>query len=184
MLDDYLKNYFQIDIEHTTKLSTNGYDFLENNLIEIFGERGKYSNNLNRYFHSPEFQHPNICRVAEKIDAIPELTKFDIDMTLARETYFQEIARALIHGYDSNKEHTDDELMKFAGILGICPGGVNWHEALFPRVLDLFVSSEKEGEEIWDKIEKKKNIISVMITTMVNSMREGHLIEYYDRKLW
>lgn len=35
--------------------SMNGFDFLESYLTELFGERGSFRHNLERYHRSPEF---------------------------------------------------------------------------------------------------------------------------------
>ena len=165
--------------------SSNGYDFLESYLTALYGERGTFRHNLQRYLSGKEFL--NSCRAPTCIDDIPELTFETIRAQVVREAHFCnrcDHALAVYAKRQQEQKLTKDDYYEIAGIMGLCPGQYDWHETLFPHLVDLFVSSEKEGNEIWKSVEKQPNIIEVMVSVMSNGLRSGQIIDYYNRHLW
>lgn len=140
--------------------STNGFDFLEFHLTELFGERGGFRHNLERYHRSPEFHEA--CRFPSSIDEIPELTVETIHAQIERENFFQRQCQQVLSIYDQRSRDgtmTKEDYYEIAGIMGLCPGRVDWCDTLFPHLLDLFVSSDEEGQKLWDHAWRLPNIV-------------------------
>jgi|GEM_PF-6324197 len=166
-------------------LSSNGYDFLESYTRKLYKERGTFRHNLERYLHGSEFI--NACRNPENIDQIPEITFENIQNQAERETHFNNLCSDLMKAYaqrTQNDELTDDDYYEIAGIMGLCPGQCDWHETLFPHLVDLFVSSEEEGQEILDSVKQHPNLVALMVDVMSDGIRSGQIINYNGRNLW
>lgn len=160
-------------------ISSNGFDYLEYYLQQIYGQRGEAKYNLFRYLHSEEFAAG--CRIVTNIDDIPEISVDDIKGILKREETFKNYSRELQERYDELNNAgklTDDAYYELAGIMGLCPGQTDWIDNLFVHVLDLFVNSEEEEALLIEKSKAKPNIVAVMVDMMMNAIREGQIIEY------
>lgn len=165
-------------------LSENGYDFLQTYTDILYNERGSFSHNLKRYKNSEEFQ--NSCRDARNIEVIPELTNELLFKQIDREVHFRLLSQDVKKHYDDklNKNNlSDEDCYEIAGIMGLCPGRRDWHETLFPHLVDLFVSSEVEALEIHNSVEQNPKIVNVMVSNMMNGIREGQIINYKNRKM-
>ena len=71
--------------------SSNGYDLLESYTTALYGERGAFRHNLERYLHSAEFL--NACRSPSSIENVPELSFRDIKQQIEREEYFKVLCK-------------------------------------------------------------------------------------------
>lgn len=165
--------------------SSNGLDFLESYLTELFGERGSFRHNLERYYFSPEFK--DACRFPTGVDDIPELAFETIQAQIEREAAFQRQCRHLLSLYAQRSQDrtiSQADYYEIAGIMGLCPGHLEWHDTLFPHILDLFVSSDEEGQALWEHARQLPNIVEVMVTVMSDGLREGQIIDYYGRYIW
>lgn len=165
--------------------STNGFDFLESYLTELFGERGSFRHNLERYHRSPEFYEA--CRFPSNIDEIPELTVETIHTQIERENFFRRQCQQVLSIYDQRSRDgamTKEDYYEAAGIMGLCPGRVDWCDTLFPHMLDLFVSSDEEGQKLWEHAWQLPNIVQVMVMVMSDGLRHGQIIDYGGRYLW
>lgn len=166
-------------------LSSNGYSFLESYTKTLYGERGCFRRNLERYVCSDLFQQ--CCRTPKSVEEIPEIKLDNIKAMITREEFFKGTADHIVNEYTkriNDDSLTKDDELEIAGIMGLCPGHCEWHDTLFPHVVDLFISSEKEGKEIWDSIMEQRNIVSVMVSVMINGIRNGQLIDYNGRELF
>ena len=166
-------------------LSSNGYDRLESYTRKLYKERGTFRHNLERYLHGSEFI--NACRKPENIDQIPEITFENIQNQAERETHFNNLCSHVMKVFaqrTQNNELTDDDYYEIAGIMGLCPGQCDWHETLFPHLVDLFVSSEEEGQEIWNSVKQQPKLVAVMVDVMSDGIRSGQIINYNGRNLW
>ena len=165
--------------------SSNGYDLLESYTTALYGERGAFRHNLERYLHSAEFL--NACRSPSSIENVPELSFRDIKQQIEREEYFKVLCNHVLEVYASREKEevlTQDDYNEMAGIMGLCPGQCDWHETLFPHLVDLFVSSSEEGNEILKNVAGSPNIVKIMVTTMSDGLRSGQIINYLGRNLW
>lgn len=160
--------------------TSDGYDFLEGYTKELYGLRGTFEHNLRRYLCSYEFRMA--CKDPENIESIPELTFEEIRTVIQREQYFQELSAKVTGIYTelvAEGKMTDADVLEYAGILGLCPGRCDWHETLFPHLVDLFVTNEEEGNAIWKRVEERVNIVSVMASAMTDGMRDYQIINVH-----
>ena len=149
--------------ENKLFLTSNGYEYLEDYLTQIYGERGSFRHNLERYANSNGFL--NHTHVINSIDDIQEITFQDLQNQVKREEHFKKIAHDLVQLYDElqrNDKLTNEAEYEVAGIMGFAPGVLNWNETLFPHLLDLFVSTEEEGITIKKELAKKPNIADIL----------------------
>lgn len=162
--------------------SSNGFDFLESYLTQLYGTRGSAKHNLERYRDGDEFRAG--CRYATDIEQIPEITGDDIKNIINRQEMFKALSRDIQKRYDelqSNSTLTDDDYYEIAGIMGICPGHTAWMDTLFPHVVDGFVTSQAEADKIFKDVKKKSNVLKIMVDMMVCYLREGQIIRFEDR---
>ena len=165
--------------------SSNGYDLLESYTTTLYSERGMFRHNLERYLHSAEFI--NACRSPSSIEDVPEISFQDLKQQIEREEYFKGLCNHVLEVYASREKEgllAQDDYNEIAGIMGLCPGHCDWHETLFPHLVDLFVSSDEEGSKIWKSVEENPNIVRIMVTTMSDGLRSGQIINYFGRYLW
>lgn len=165
--------------------SSNGYDLLETYTKMLYGERGSFRHNLERYVYSEEFQKG--CRTPQTVEEIPELTFAQIKQQISWEEHMAKRCTDMITILDQRERDramTDQDYLEVAGIMGLCPGRCDWYETLFPHVVDLFVSSEDEGNAIWKSVEAQINIVKVMVTVMSDGLRCGHIIRHNGRDMF
>ena len=166
-------------------LSSNGYDLLETYTKILYGERGSFQHNLERYVYSEKFQKG--CRTPKTVEEIPELTFSQIKQQIDWEEYIAKRCANMITILDQRERDramTDQDYLEVAGIMGLCPGRCDWYETLFPHVVDLFVSSEDEGTAIWESVEAHINIVKVMVDVMSDGVRCGHIIRHNGRNMF
>lgn len=165
--------------------SSNGYDRLEAYTKKTYGERGTFQHNIMRYLNSEEFF--STCRVPQCVDDIPEVSFEDIRRQIDREQYFQDLSNDVAKVYSDlvkEKRITKDDEYAYAGILGLCPGQCDWHETLFPHLVDLFVTSEEEGNRIIERTEKQSDLISLMVSTITDGIRNCQIINVDGREIY
>lgn len=166
-------------------LSSNGYEYLESYTKAIYGERGSFRHNLKRYLGGNEFAVPG--RDPKSIDDIPEISFQDIKNQITREEYFKQLCNNVLSIYSQREKEgilNKEDYFEIAGIMGLCPGHCDWHETLFPHLVDLFVSSEEEGEQIRKSVEENANIVEVMVRAMLDGLFSGQVINYFGRNVW
>lgn len=157
--------------------TSNGYDYLESYTKQLYGERGAFRHNLQRYLCSDEFHMR--CRAPKNVEEIPEVSFLDIQNQIKREIFFQNLSRETAEHYSqlvSSNRITKEDEYTFARIMGLCPGQCEWYDTLFPHLVDLFVSSQEEGEQILRNIETFPNIVSVMVSVMMDGIRNHQVI--------
>ena len=158
-------------------ITSNGYDWLESYTEKLYGERGAFRHNLQRYLQSDIFRMG--CRMPQGVEDIPEVTFSDIRMIIDREQHFQDLSRHVAETYSKlveDKKITKDDEYACAGVLGLCPGQCDWYETLFPHIVDLFVTSEEEGNQIIKSVEEQPNVVSVMVSAMMDGLRNHQII--------
>lgn len=158
-------------------LTSNGYDYLETYTKGIYGERGTFQHNLQRYFSGVEYGSG--CRMPNTIEDIPEVTFDIIQRQIEREAHFMKLSAHIASVYSDLAENgrlTKDDEYACAGILGLCPGQCDWHETLFPHLVDLFVASEAEGEKIIEATEQHPELVSLMVRMIMDGIRNHQII--------
>ena len=158
-------------------LTSNGYDYLETYTKGIYGERGTFQHNLQRYFSGVEYGSG--CRMPNTIEDIPEVTFDIIQRQIEREAHFMELSAHVASVYSDLAENgrlTKNDEYACAGVLGLCPGQCDWHETLFPHLVDLFVASESEGEKIIEATEQHPELVSLMVRMMMDGIRNHQII--------
>lgn len=166
-------------------LSSNGYEFLEGYTKALYGERGSFRHNLERYVYSEHFQTG--CRQPRSVEEIPELSFEQLQKQIAWEDHMSQCCTHMINILDQRERDgimTDRDYLEIAGIMGLCPGQCDWFETLFPHVVDLFVSSSEEGQRIWKSVESQLNIVRVMVSVMSDGIRNGHIIRCNGRNMF
>lgn len=164
--------------------SSNGYDHLQSYTTKLYGERGTFQHNLQRYISGEEFASK--CRQPRGIDDIPEISFEEIKGQICREQHFQDLSAHVARLYServSEKSITREDEYACAGVLGLCPGRCDWYETLFPHLVDLFVTSETEGKAILDSVERYPNIVSVMVSAMMDGIRDHQIINVNGRDI-
>ena len=77
--------------------TSNGYDYLESYTKQLYGERGAFRHNLQRYLCSDEFHMR--CRAPKNVEEIPEVSFLDIQNQIKREIFFQNLNRETAEHY-------------------------------------------------------------------------------------
>lgn len=165
-------------------LSSNGYDHLKGYAETLYGERGQFKHNLQRYFASEEFQQAH--RIVNNVEGIPEISFEQIQGIIAREKHFYKLSSHVAKVYtelEQNDKLTDEDVLAYAGILGLVPGQCEWYDTLFPHVIDFWVSSEEEGNLIWNSVVEKKNVVAMMVQLMTDGIRNRQIIQHGNRML-
>ncbi len=73
--------------------SNNGFEFLEQYLTKIYGERGSIKQNLIRYINGDFFKAG--CRYVNTIDDLPEISFEEIKQLINREKHFRNLSAEL-----------------------------------------------------------------------------------------
>lgn len=162
----------------------NGYEYLERDLMKIYGERGSVEHNLRRYVSSDFFKAG--CRYVNSIDDLPTITFEEIKRLILEEQEFRMMSAEIQSKYDMLQKQnklTDEDYLEIAGIMGLAPGHTDRELTLFPNVLDLYVNSEDEGKKIWDSVCCNIKTIRFMVNNMIDNLRNHHMLEYNGRHL-
>ncbi len=166
------------------QFTSNGYDFLESYTKQLYGERGSFEHNLRRYVTGDEFL--NACRMPKTVEEIPEISLENILEQIKREEHFSSLCRNVVDLFSEKQqkgELTTDDCYEIAGIMGLCPGQCDWHETLFPHLVDLYISSKEEGAAILESINRQPDIVQVMVSVMSDGLRERQIINYNGRNM-
>lgn len=156
---------------------SNGYDLLESYTKELYGDRGTFRHNLERYLNSNEFRRA--CRKPTGIDNIPEISHDAIWKQIEADQHFNDLAAHVISTFDMRMENnamTTAEYLNCAGVLGLCPGPGDDCDVLFPHLVDLSESSPEADQALIDSVLQKPNIVAVMVDTMLSGIRDHHII--------
>jgi len=162
-----------------------GFEFLEGHMKMIYGNRGDFKHNLERYISSELFQ--NASRVPKTINDIPIVDFEQLKGLCYREKYYNDLSRKIVAEYDSlskQKSITKDDYLEWGGVLGVCPWIKPETEVLYPYLLDLFVKSNDEGEKIWKEVQNQMPILQMIVDNLVCSMRDGQIYNYKGRMVW
>ena len=162
----------------------NGFDNLEQYLTEIYGERGAYKHNLQRYVQGDYF-HAG-CRNVNSIDDIPEITFEEIKLLVKREEDFLSASQRIQIKYDElNKANklADDDYLEIAGSMGLAPSHVDRIDTFFPNVLDLYVHTKEEEDQILQSVKAHGRLIATMVNSMMDYVRSQHIVHYNGRDL-
>lgn len=171
-------------MEEKLFLTDNGYEFLENYLKSIYGERGTFEHNLQRYVQSDFFNAG--CRYVNSIDDLPLITFDEIKQLVAREEEFRKLSLEIQSKYDVLREEkrlTREDYLEIAGIMGLAPGHTDREFTLFPNLLDLYVSSKREEKQIWDSVCSNIKIVELMVNNLMDGFRQHQVIEFNGRQL-
>ena len=166
-------------------ITSNGYEYLESYTKEIYGERGAFQHNLQRYLFGEEFCSK--CRVPNGVEDIPEVSFDIIRRHIDREDHFMNLSAHVASVYSdlvAENRITKDDEYTCAGILGLCPGQCDWDETLFPHLVDLFVTSEDEGKQIIESTKKHHNLVSMMVSVMMDGIRNHQIITVNGHEIY
>lgn len=156
---------------------SNGYDLLEAYTQKLYGDRGTFRHNLERYLNSNEFRRA--CRKPTGIDDIPEISHDAIWKQIEADQHFNGLAAHVVSTFDAFSEKgamANEEYWNCAGVLGLCPGLGDDDDVLFPHLVDLSQSTEEEDQALIDSVMQKPNIVAVMVDTMLSGIRDHHII--------
>lgn len=157
--------------------SGNGFAFLENFTKQLYGDRGRFDANLERYFHSEEWLKN--CRHVETVEKVPIITEEQIKQQIHWEAALREKALRIQQFVTKrDKEICDEDFVAIATHMGLAPSPCPWEETLFPHVVNLWVSSEAEGKEIQKQVEKHKSLIASMGNMMMDALSDRQIISY------
>lgn len=163
-----------------------GYDYLEGHLKAIYGERGDFHWNVQRFLAGEVYQAR--CHRADQLDDLPEITPDQIKGIVAREQHFKDTVNNICEKYDEiikdKKTLTDDDALYLAGLMGLAPGVCDWMDTLFPNLVDLFVSCEEEAEKIRCAVNDNKKIVHMIVAEMLDGMRGGQIIQVGGRDVF
>lgn len=155
--------------------SGNGFAFLENFTQEVYGDRGRFDSNLERYFYSEEWSKG--CRRVGAVEEVPVLTTEQIKQQIRWETAMREKARRMQRFVAERRgELSDEDYCAIAADMGLAPSSCPWEETLFPRVVNLWVSSEEEGNALQKRVEEHKGLIATMGNMMMDALSDRQII--------
>ncbi|MBO4733541.1 MAG: FRG domain-containing protein [Clostridia bacterium] len=169
-------------MENAIHLSDNGYNFLSYYLTELYGERGKAKHNIIRYLYSDEFRAK--CKNPNSVESIPELSVDQIKNLILRENHFKMVADKLVSDYtelEKQNKLTKELELEIGGVFGVCPGPLRYEDRLFPHVVDFWVKSMEEENEILKSVHEKPNVVNLMVRTMIDHLRKGQIYEHDGR---
>ena len=154
-----------------------GFAAIKDILIEVYGERGRYENSLRRYMQSDEWIAS--CRDVKSIDQVPALTMDVIKQQIQWEAKMREKALAL-QSFVQNHSGAlkEDDFCMLAAEMGLAPSPCPWVETLFPHVVDLWVSSEEEGQDIQKRVEDRKGQIAMIGNLMMDYLSDRQVVTY------
>lgn len=157
--------------------SGNGFAFLENFTKQIYGDRGGFGYNLERYFCSPEWR--KACRQVKSVDQVPLLTETQLKQQIRWEAAMREKAlRIQRFVIEHGGAVSDDDYCAIAADMGLAPSPCPWEETLFPHVVDLWVSSEEESQAIQKQVEAHKETVASMGNMMLDALSDRQIISY------
>lgn len=172
-------------------ITPNGYEFVESYLTDIYSERGKYINCFKSFVKSDFFNAG--CRYADNLDDIPEISIDEIKSIIKAEENTRKTAleiQARFDDLEKKEKLTKDDYSYLAGIFGLAPSppGTDWFQTLFPFMVDLFVPNdpdciEKESAKISECLRGKDNLIAASVSTMIDAIRDKHMINYHGREI-
>lgn len=123
---------------------SNGYDLLEAYTQKLYGDRGTFRHNLERYLNSNEFRRA--CRKPTGIDDIPEISHDAIWKQIEADQHFNGLAAHVVSTFDAFSEKgtmTNEEYWNCAGVLGLCPG-LGMMTMCFFRILLIYRSPRRK----------------------------------------
>lgn len=164
-------------------ITSNGYDFLEKYLISLYGERGSFETNLKLYFSDPIHQ----CRTytASSVADVCEISEDDIKSSIVRFDWINKRVNSMVAKYDSYKGNVPDAVsLELAQNMGLCPGNISVVDTLFPFIMNFQRETEDKLNDMLNMALKKPNIISVMVSVMMDGLRYGQIIEHKGHKVW
>ena len=166
-----------LDEEERVVPSGNGFDVLENFTAEVYGDRGRYRYNLERYFQSDEWGRG--CRHVETEEQVPLITEKQIKRQIRREEAMRaKASRMQKYVMKYAGRVSEEDFYAIAADMGLAPSPCRWEETLFPHVVDLWVSSEKDAEEIQRLARENKHLIACMGNIMMDALSDRQIISY------
>ena len=149
-------------------VSGSGFEYLQNFTSEIYGERGQFAHSLKCYLAGPEWH--NACRVVKTVEEIPMITEEQIRQQIQWEAMLRAKAYAMQNFvWSRSGEVSEEDYCAIAADMGLAPSPCPWEETLFPHVVDLFVCSKAQEEEIFDCVERHKSLLGIIGNLMMDS---------------
>lgn len=157
--------------------SENGFAFLENFTKQVYGQRGQYAYNLERYFQSEEWRSG--CRSVTSVDQVPLLSEAQLRQQLRWEEFMLGKARRMQQFVARHPgQMREEEYCAIAAEMGLAPSPCPWIETLFPRVVDLWVRSEREAEELRRRAQEHRPLLACMGNFMMDALSDRQIISY------
>ncbi|MBD5150744.1 MAG: FRG domain-containing protein [Oscillibacter sp.] len=157
--------------------SGNGFAFLENFTKQVYGDRGRFDRNLERYFYSKEWCEG--CRHVESVEEVPLITEEQIKQQIQWETAMRGKALQMQRFVaEHHEELSNEDYCAIAADMGLAPGPCRWEETLFPHVVNLWVSSEEDENAIQKQVEEHKQLIAIMGNMMMDTLSDRQIISY------
>lgn len=164
---------------------SNGFDFLETNMKNLYGEeRGSFENSIKRYIDRTVQDCP--VRTPRRLDEIPEATHDQLCKQIEKEARFKALADEVLSKYKKRNESNDlddDFCLSVAGVMGLCPSSLRREETLFPNVANFYVSSVEEGMALDSQVDKHRNIVNTIVLIMQNYLEDGLTVNWNGRYL-
>ena len=167
------------------QLSTTGDVVLETCAMSLYGERGSFSHNLQRYWDSAEFT--NACRTPASLEEIPEITLSDLRAQIDQERSFYELCSHALDVFsqrERNHQLTEVDYYQLAGVMGLCPSCMPAYKTLFPHLVDLSISHAEDRREMLASIKRQPDIVRKMMVHVSKSLRTDRLLRFAGHKLW
>lgn len=163
-------------------VSGSGFEYLQNFTSEIYGERGQFMHSLKRYLAGPEWH--NACRVIKTVEEIPVITEEQIRQQIQWEAMLRAKAYAMQNFvWSRSGEVSEEYYCAIAADMGLAPSPCPWEETLFPHIVDLFVCSKAQEEEIFDCVERHKSLLGIIGNCMMDSLSDRQVISCRGRML-
>lgn len=164
-------------------LLSNGFDELESYTHKLYGERGTFRYNLERYINSDEFR--KVCRGPKEIKDIPEISFNGILDQIEIDKEQNALAAYIISTYDmllKSNSMTEEDYWGCAGLMGLCPG-YDDGRVLFPHLVDLRSTSENADKAILESVAQQPKIVSGMVNTMLVGIRDHCVVRVNGRNM-
>lgn len=159
-----------------------GYSSLEQFAKRVYGERGSFDSSLRRYAGSAEFLQA--CRAPQSVEDVPEITLDDVKRIVRRDAELKALAADVAAKIDvqQGKGLEDGFVLEAAGVMGIAPGASDWPDVLFSHLVDLFVSSKDEADEVMGMVrEADVGDFSAMLAMLSDQVRGNMVLERHGR---
>ena len=162
----------------------NGYDRIEQILKQVYGDRADFKRSIARFLYGGDYSIPD--ENGRSLESIKEVSLEEIKATIARETFFRDLANNLCKQFDKDyaeQNLTVEDSLAIAGVFGMAPSQYERKNTLFPDLVDLSVDSEDQAKSLLETVINNAPLLQMAVNTMMDRLRPNHVLRFHGRDL-